>query len=131
MTASVRTRGFGLFALAAALLVPGWAAAMPLRDLMKNHEQFAGTMGKSREERIRASLQFARQLHDGKANYFRQNAALTERLEALEKQNPRYLAHEYFNRDWTPMYFNELAQSLAGAKLTMRDRRPYLSMCRA
>jgi hypothetical protein len=29
-----------------------------------------------------------------------------------------YLAHEYFNRDWTPRYFAEVARELAEAKLT-------------
>ena len=33
------------------------------------------------------------------------------------RQDPHYLAHEYFNRDWTPMYFADMAAARAPAKL--------------
>ena len=35
----------------------------------------------------------------------------------LKEQNRNYLAHEYFNRDWLPMPFSEVADLLGQAKL--------------
>ena len=35
----------------------------------------------------------------------------------MKNQNRSYLAHEYFNRDWTPFYFADVARDLADAKL--------------
>ena len=42
---------------------------------------------------------------------------LTERLSKLATQNRNYLAHEYFNREWNCMYFTDVVQALAPAKL--------------
>ena len=41
-------------------------------------------------------------------------------------QDRHYLAHEYFNRDWGPMSFSELAQWFAPAKLTYACSAHYL-----
>lgn len=98
--------------------LPGWASAAPLRQLIKTHESLESSIDGKRTDRIRKSLEFAQKLADTGAGYFKFNPGIGDRLKSLQTQSPSYLAHEYFNRDWTPMYFNELAQSLAGAKLT-------------
>lgn len=98
--------------------LPGWATTMPLRQLMKYHEQASGEMGRTLEQRIREAMQFTRKLQASGAAYFKHSPTIEKSLEHMEKQPTSYLAHEYFNRDWTPMYFNEVAEYMAGAKLT-------------
>lgn len=36
----------------------------------------------------------------------------------MKDMSRNYLAHEYFNRDWTPFYFADVARELSEAKLT-------------
>jgi len=98
--------------------LPGLASAMPLRHLMSHHERLSRSSGAPLEGRIRKALGFAQSLRDGGAHFFRINANASALLSSLETQNPQYLAHEYFNRDWTPMHFSEVAACLAGAGLT-------------
>ena len=97
--------------------LPGLASAMPLRHLMSNHERHSRGSGAPLDGRISEALGFAQTLRDGGAHYFRINANVSGLLTSLESQNPQYLAHEYFNRDWAPMYFSEVAACLTEAGL--------------
>lgn len=93
---------------------PGWAAAMPLRRILADHAaQSSGPL----EDRITAALEHACALRDAGAGYFTANPALGEKLDSLKTMSRNYLAHEYFNRDWTPFHFRDVAGSLGGAKL--------------
>lgn len=94
--------------------LPGWAAAVPLRRIMADR---AATAQGPLEDRIGAALAFADQLQQAGAGYFAANPALENRLSKLAGQNRSYLAHEYFNRDWTPFHFADVAQELSAAKL--------------
>lgn len=95
---------------------PGWSPVLPLRNLMTLHAQLMGSeQGIARN--IDAALKFAQQMNDSGARYFSSNPGLKERLEKLTKEDRNYLAHEYFNRDWAPMPFFEVAEILSGAKL--------------
>ncbi len=98
--------------------LPGWAAAMPLRHLMSTHMEAAGTHAQGMVSRIDAAIAFGNTLADSGARYFGANPTAKGRLDAIAGQNRNYLAHEYFNRDWTPMYFAEAHEWLTGAKLT-------------
>ncbi|MBY6066731.1 class I SAM-dependent methyltransferase [Leisingera aquaemixtae] len=94
---------------------PGWAAALPLRRILAARaEQGSGPL----PERIGAALEFARQLAGAGAGYFGRNPLAADRLEHMKSMPPNYLAHEYFNKDWTPFFFEDLAAELAGAKLS-------------
>ncbi|AHD00122.1 class I SAM-dependent methyltransferase [Leisingera methylohalidivorans] len=93
---------------------PGWAAAMPLRRLIAARaEQGSGPL----TDRIGEAMAFARQLGAAGAAYFAKNPAAARRLDHMKSMPANYLAHEYFNKDWTPFYFEDLAGELAGAKL--------------
>ena len=97
--------------------LPGLASSMPLRHLMSHHERHSRGSGSPLDGRISEALGFAQTLRDGGAHYFRINANVSGLLTSLESQNPQYLAHEYFNRDWAPMYFSEVAACLTEAGL--------------
>ena len=98
--------------------LPGWAVAMPLRHMMSLHAELAGSDAQGVVGRIDASIDFGRKLADVGARYFAANPTAKGRLDAIGGQNRHYLAHEYFNRDWTPMYFSDAHQWLSDAKLS-------------
>jgi SAM-dependent methyltransferase len=105
---------------------PGWTAMLPVRELMHQHFQI-GAVSESRDGavaegrtqgRIEAAVNFARTVFATQPGYAIVNPLLAERVDALAGENPNYLAHEYFNRDWHPMTFSQVASSLAAAGLT-------------
>ena len=98
--------------------LPGWAVAMPLRQLMTLHAGSAGSDVQGVVARIEASINFGARLAEVGARYFAANPAAKTRLDAIAAQNRNYLAHEYFNRDWAPMYFSDAHDWLADAKLS-------------
>jgi hypothetical protein len=97
---------------------PGWSPAMPLRHLMSLHLNLATGEATGLGSRIDAAVDFAEQVVDSNALYFRANPAVAERLKGIKGHNRNYLAHEFFNADWHPMPFSEAADLLAQAKLS-------------
>jgi len=89
---------------------PGWAAFLPLRDLLLRHFELPTNAGRSSAERIEAALAFATGLFAADPVYAQANPFMRERLELLKKQSPHYLAHEYFNRDWQVESFASMAE---------------------
>jgi SAM-dependent methyltransferase len=96
---------------------PGWAAMVPLRDLLTGHGDIMGSSGQGIISRIDAAIDFADKLLATNPIYSRANPQVVERLKSLKGQDRNYLAHEYFNRDWFPMSFATMAQWLGSAKL--------------
>jgi hypothetical protein len=77
----------------------------------------AGTHAEGMVSRIDAAIGFGNRLAEVGARYFTANPTAKERLGGMASQNRQYLAHEYFNRDWAPMYFAEAHEWLSDAKL--------------
>lgn len=98
-------------------VTPGWSPSMPLRELMTLHAERAGTDAAGIVSRIDGAIEFVQKLVDTGALYFKKNPAVIERFEKIKTQNKKYLAHEYFNADWHPMPFQEVARQLEPAKL--------------
>ena len=93
---------------------PGWSAAAPLRRILASRaEHCHGPL----PERIRDAVAFAKQLEAAGAGFFAQNPGAGQRLAHMKEMPANYLAHEYFNRDWTPFFFEDLAFELSQAKL--------------
>lgn len=97
--------------------LPGWAVAMPLRHMLTLHAETAGSYAQGVVGRIDSSITFGTKLADVGARYFAANPVAKTRLDAIAGQNRNYVAHEYFNRDWTPMYFSDMHAWLSDAKL--------------
>ncbi|MGI9169775.1 MAG: class I SAM-dependent methyltransferase [Caulobacteraceae bacterium] len=98
--------------------LPGWAVAMPLRHMMTLHAETVGSDAQGVVGRIDASIAFGSKLAEVGARYFAANPMAKGRLDAIAGQNRNYVAHEYFNRDWTPMYFSDAHAWLSDAKLS-------------
>jgi len=109
---------------------PGWASMQPVRELMNRHFQASAVSAQhatanatinaepSVSVRIKAAVDFAQRVFATHPGFAVVNPLLTERVDALSHESPAYLAHEYFNRDWEPMYFSQVASSLVCAGLT-------------
>jgi SAM-dependent methyltransferase len=97
---------------------PGSAAMVPLRQLLTQHAEAMSAPGRGIAARIDAALEFAGSLFALNPVFLRANPAAAARLQRLKGEARHYLAHEYFNRDWRPQSFSEIAEWLATARLT-------------
>lgn len=97
--------------------LPGWSNGMPLRQLMIEHSRTLAAPGAGIVQRIDAALDFSEKFFNLAPAALKAAPQMAERLERIKGQSRSYLAHEYFNRDWRPMYFSEMAQWLGTAKL--------------
>jgi hypothetical protein len=84
---------------------------------MTEHVEIMNAPGNRLESRIDAALAFATELFELNPSFLPMAPGLRERLVQMQGQSRSYLAHEYFNRDWSPMHFGELAESLDVAKV--------------
>lgn len=96
---------------------PGWAAMAPLRDLMADHSAIMGSKGTGIVQRVDATIDFIERMFATDPNYVKANPSVQKRLESIKGQPRNYLAHEYFNKSWTPMTFGRATEWLAPAKL--------------
>lgn len=97
--------------------LPGWSTFAPMRHLLSQHAGIMGSRGDGILNRLENALGFADQLLATNPNYTRANPSVPERLTTIKGQNHIYLAHEFLNSDWQPMYFADMAKWLAPAKV--------------
>ena len=95
--------------------LPGWAPILPLRRLLSEMAQRATG---STDERIEAALAEAESLAAIGAGYLEEGSLARKQLAAIGQLPRYYVAHEYFNRIWTPLYHLDVARQLHQAKLT-------------
>ncbi len=98
--------------------LPGWSAAAPLRHIMKQHGDLKGAPSVKVTQRIDEAFGFMDQMMAAQPIYMRGNPVLADRYSKLKEMDRNYLAHEYMNRDWRPMYFSEIAEWLEPAKVS-------------
>jgi SAM-dependent methyltransferase len=105
---------------------PGWAAMLPMRDLLNEHSDVMGFAGQGIAKRIDGALEFADKLMATNPSYLKANPVVIERLAGMKAHNRNYLAHEYFNRDWLPMPFSKMAEWLSAAKVDFACNADYM-----
>ena len=98
--------------------LPGWSYFAPMRHLMAQHAQVMGRAGEGVVNRVSGALEFAEKVLALDPVYARISPAVKERFAHVKVSSPSYLAHEYFNRDWHPMYFADMVRWLEPAKLS-------------
>jgi hypothetical protein len=99
-------------------VLPGWSHNAPLRHLLAQHSAVMSASGLGIVPRVDAALAFTKQLLETKPAYARTVPGVEDRLKKLASNDRHYLAHEYFNRHWVPMYFAEMTQWLEPAKVS-------------
>ncbi len=105
---------------------PGWAAMVPMRDLLTEHSDVMGRSGMGIVNRIDEALVYVDKLIATNPSYLRANPHITERINKIKEQNRNYIAHEYFNKDWLPMPFSKMAEWLASTKVQFACSAHYL-----
>lgn len=96
--------------------MPGWAPMVPFRDLLSEHVELVGSLGKGILPSVDGALEFAEQLLAVNPAYARIYPLISDRLKNMKLQNRNYVAHEYFNGYWLPMSFSKMAEWLAPTK---------------
>ena len=97
--------------------MPGWASLMPLRDLLRQHGWRMSAQADSPDQRMRQSIRFVDQVEALGAAYFSENSQVPALLAQLRGAPSAYMAHEYFNPEWGPKYFHEVAAAMGEAGL--------------
>jgi hypothetical protein len=95
---------------------PGYAAMDPVRRLMTFYSTLA-PRGLGTLANVDTALKFAQQIADAGAEYFKANPFAKEHLASLQTRDRKYIAHEFFNRDWALMSFPEIVERLVPAKV--------------
>ncbi|MES2979218.1 MAG: class I SAM-dependent methyltransferase [Pseudomonadota bacterium] len=94
----------------------GWSEMHPMRDLLN---QIAHAPAKAQDEishRIDAALDFSDALIASTPR-IAQNPELMDRLRSMRTGKRRYIAGEYFGREWHPMSFGQVSDWLMPAGL--------------
>ncbi|WP_244193810.1 class I SAM-dependent methyltransferase [Bordetella genomosp. 12] len=94
--------------------LPGWAPMLPIRHLLALH---ARSTGGPLIARAQQALDFCDRLLAAEPLYQQLAPLIKERVPALREHPMEYLLHEYFNKQWEPQTFSNVADSLARAKL--------------
>lgn len=97
--------------------LPGWAGFAPMRHLISAYATSQGGGGHGLANQIDSALAFGKDLLATSPAYLGANPTAEGRFKKLMDQDKSYLAHEYFNRDWHPMYFATVAEWMERAKL--------------
>ncbi len=97
--------------------LPGWSAAMPMRELMRLHSTRESSPALPTTTKVKQAVEFMGDLNGRKLRYFMSVPGMEERIKRLHTANANYLAHEYFNREWHPQYFYQVAEEMAAARI--------------
>jgi SAM-dependent methyltransferase len=89
--------------------MPGWAAMLPLRQIMLS---YTGHMNVPTIEKVKHGLAYLKFLRENEAAYFVNNTLAHQRLDALFQYDAHYVAHEFFHKYWTCFYFEEIARDM-------------------
>jgi SAM-dependent methyltransferase len=113
---------------------PGWAAMIPVRNLLVRHADIMSPPGQGVIPGIQGALAFAEKLLPLAPEFTRAFPLMADWVKQIGGQDTRYVAAEYFNRQWQISSFTELADTLQVAKLSFVtsanffDRVPTLSL---
>lgn len=95
--------------------MPGWAQMAPFQRLMREH---ANRHPDRSDLQAEAALKFAEAMKAAGGLYFTGNPSVGPRMEKLPGMNRNYLAHEYLNGYWHPLYHLDVVREMEAARLT-------------
>lgn len=94
--------------------LPGWTSALPLQHLLRRLQLQSSKAG---PQIIRQGGELMQALLDANAAVGAALPPLRQRLDGLKTQNVAYLVQEYLHENWHPLWFSQVAEELAAAKL--------------
>ncbi|AOA58746.1 class I SAM-dependent methyltransferase [Acinetobacter larvae] len=95
----------------------GWAASMPVRELLYSHYKYA-SKSHSPVKNVQDALDFSEALLLKDPLLIKQNPLALSKLKSLKEKNPNYLIHEYFNKDWKCFSFQQIVRLFEEIKLS-------------
>lgn len=105
--------------------LPGWSSNAPIRHLIS--QLYKNTSAEQNvESNIKKVLGEADQVIGLSPRLSSKAPMLRESLEKLNQLNMNYVAHEYLNEHWHPLYFSEMNDFLKQAKLDYACSSSYL-----
>ncbi len=95
--------------------MPGWATCLPVQRLLLD---VAGQGQERSDVRIKRAVAMLEKLQNAGAAALKDNRFVKSILKNADLSQYPYLAHEYLNESWQPLYHADVARDLAAAKLT-------------
>lgn len=95
--------------------MPDSTSGLPLQRMFS---EFARLMPGRSDMQVERALKFATELRDSGAHSLTDNKRLDYLIKTWESEGGHYLAHEYLNSHWTPLYHADVARDFAPAKLS-------------
>jgi hypothetical protein len=99
-------------------VLPGWSSISPLQYLVYEHSNRLSPRGEKQHNKTISSFNFAANVCSLGEEFSKAMPGLKDILNSSKKNDPRYLSHEYFNKNSQPMYFTDIASQLEAAKLS-------------
>ncbi|WP_432481477.1 class I SAM-dependent methyltransferase [Moraxella sp. ZY200743] len=96
---------------------PGWSTKAPLRHLVEQYYKMQPSMQGSGEN-LKSALSSVQQTVSLCSAMSKKAPLLVEEIEHIAGMDARYVAHEYLNEHWQPMYFSEMEAYLKQAKMS-------------
>jgi len=96
--------------------MPGQTALLPFRHLF-NYQHKKKTDLNSPREKIQSAFSEIKNLLKAGSKNFLENTRTLETIEALKSRDDSYLAHEYLNDSWEPMYFDRIHEDFTSVGL--------------
>lgn len=106
--------------------LPGWSVNTPLRHLMSQIDKTHSFSNQDRDQATKKVLEQAEQVLSLSHLLTTSNSALKNKTQEVSNHNIRYVAHEYLNEHWQPMYYSEVEGYLNQAKLSFACSTNYL-----
>jgi SAM-dependent methyltransferase len=95
--------------------LPGWATVGPIQQLVM---EVARRSSRDSLTVIGETQELLKSLVKHSSAFIVQNPGVKVRVEAMEQQDRAYLAHEFLNSGWEPIYVTEALKNFGEAKLT-------------
>lgn len=96
---------------------PGWAEMVPVQRLIRLYVEDMSNPADPLHDRLKEAFGLLNVLKQGKAAALEGRPNMEGRIKHAESAAPDYLAHEYLNRGWQPLFFVDVARALEEAKL--------------
>lgn len=98
--------------------LPGWSVFAPVRDFMLHYADKALPSSAPITDKLNAAMRQVERMAAIPAHLsLLQHPLVEARLQQMRLQDPNHLVHEYFNRDWQPMMFPQVASRMQALKL--------------
>lgn len=95
--------------------LPGWAPLLPIQEIMRT---FTKDRGLGPIERVEEGVNILQMLLKREASYAMFSDDVAKEIKRIGRQGRRYLAHEFLNNHWHPMFFSQVVSEMTESGLS-------------